>query len=80
MTYDIQHQPDQQRFVLLKAGHECVLEYRLSRQNIDFSHTYVPFRLRGQGLAEVLVEYGLEWARSQGYDIEASCWYVNKFL
>ena len=47
---------------------------------IDFTHTYVPFALRGQGLAERLVEVGLAWAKEQGYQIEASCWYVKKFL
>lgn len=76
----IEHQPDQQRFVLIKDGQECVLDYRLSGKQIDFTHTYVPFRLRGQGLAEVLVAAGLQWARAQGYELSASCWYVQKFL
>jgi len=40
----------------------------------------VPFRLRGKGLAEQLVEVGLAWAKEQGYDIKADCWYVAKFL
>lgn len=80
----IEHQPDNKRFVLRKGDKECTLEYRLVATsdvlNIDFTSTYVPFALRGQGLAEQLVEVGLAWAKEQGYEIEASCWYVKKFL
>ena len=74
------HQAEQQRFIIEQDGHECVLDYVLEGKQIDFTHTYVPFRLRGKGLAEELVKEGLAWAKSQGYDIQASCWYVRKFL
>jgi uncharacterized protein len=81
----IEHESDNNRFVLRKDDKECVLEYHLIPQqdevkSIDFSSTYVPFALRGQGLAEQLVEFGLAWAKEQGYQIEASCWYVKKFI
>jgi hypothetical protein len=74
------HQAEQQRFIIEQDGHECVLDYVVEGKQIDFTHTYVPFRLRGKGLAEELVKEGLAWAKSQGYDIQASCWYVRKFL
>ncbi|PIQ40506.1 MAG: GNAT family N-acetyltransferase [Thalassolituus sp. CG17_big_fil_post_rev_8_21_14_2_50_53_8] len=74
------HQAEQQRFVIEQDGHECVLDYVVEGKQIDFTHTYVPFRLRGKGLAEELVKEGLAWAKGQGYDIQASCWYVRKFL
>jgi predicted GNAT family acetyltransferase len=76
----IEHQPDKQRFILCKDDHECVLDYVVQGNHVDFTHTYVPFRLRGQGLAELLVEEGLKWAREQQLNIDASCWYVKKFL
>ena len=78
---DIDHQPDRSRFVSLVDGQEAILEYRLMPRNgIDFSYTYVPESLRGRGIAEKLVRTGLAWAREQGYEIEASCWYVRRFL
>lgn len=85
---DIHHSPEQQKFTLAVAGTEAVLEYRLlpsasedkQPATINFTHTYVPPELRGRGLAESLVRHGLKWARAQGYQIRASCWYVNKFL
>lgn len=83
---NIEHQVASSRFILAKAGQECVLDYKVSKSTkpeslvIDFASTYVPFSLRGQGLAEQLVSTGLAWAKKQGYQIEASCWYVKKFL
>ena len=76
----VEHQHDKQRFVIPVDGHEAVLEYRLDGQHIDFSRTFVPDELRGKGLAERLVRHGLKWAKAQDYEIEASCWYVQKFL
>lgn len=76
----IEHQQQQQRFVLTKDGNECLLEYVLNGNQVDFTHTYVPFALRGQGLAEVIVKEGLAWAQAQGLSVAASCSYVQKFL
>ena len=76
----IEHQAEQSRFVLLKDGHECVLDYLVTGKDINFTHTYVPFALRGQGLAELLVKEGLAWANTQGYTLHASCSYVQRFL
>ena len=76
----VEHQQDKQRFVIPVDGHEALLEYRLNGQHIDFNRTFVPDELRGKGLAERLVRNGLKWAKAQDYEIEASCWYVQKFL
>ena len=78
---DIVHQPEHNRFVVEVDGQQALLEYRLlADQRIDFSYTFVPPLLRGQGIAEKLVRTGLAWARGQAYDMQASCWYVQRFL
>jgi len=78
---DIQHETGRQCFVLHVEGGEAVLEYRLLAGNgINFTHTYVPPALRGRGIAEKLVRTGLSWAREQEYEIQASCWYVQRFI
>lgn len=78
---DVQHYPDQHKFVIELQGDNAILEYRLlDAQSVDFTSTYVPFRQRGKGHAEALVEAGLTWARAQNLNIQASCWYVDKFL
>ena len=75
------HQPEQHRFVAQLDGQEAVLDYKLLPDNgIDFTRTFVPEALRGQGVAEKLVRTGIAWARAQGYDLQASCWYVKRFL
>jgi predicted GNAT family acetyltransferase len=80
----VDHQIEKNRFVIAKESYECVLDYTLveypENSVIDFTHTYVPFALRGQKLADQLVEAGLVWAKEQGYHIEASCSYVKNFL
>lgn len=80
----VTHQPEQNRFSLAAGNSEAVLQYRLFRENnnamIDFTHTFVPPEFRGKGLAEKLVREGLKWARDEGFGIQASCWYVARFL
>lgn len=77
----VQHQAGQQRFVVQTDTQESVLEYRLLPGNVvDFSRTFVPEGLRGRGIAEKLVRTGLAWAREQGFELQASCWYVQRFI
>lgn len=85
MKDDIHHDRQKQSFTLTLDGDTAVLDYRLysaagEPPAVDFTHTYVPPALRGRGLAEALVRHGLAWAKQEGYNIQASCWYVAKFL
>ena len=76
-----EHQPQQHRFVTQLDGQKAVLEYKLLPGNgVDFTRTFVPEALRGQGVAEKLVRTAITWAREQGYEMQASCWYVTRFL
>lgn len=81
---EVQHQAQEHKFVIHQDGSEAVLAYRIDlagkSPRVDFYSTYVPPEFRGQGLAEKLVRTGLKWAREQGFQIQASCWYVAKFL
>ena len=78
---DVQHDAEQQRFVLELEVDEAVLEYQwLSDNSVNFSRTYVPFHARGKGYAEELVRVGLGWAKQQQLSVAASCWYVKQHL
>ena len=77
---EVVHEPHRRRFVAVLDGHESVVDYCLSEQEVDFSHTFVPDALRGRGIAEKLVREALAWARQEDYQIQASCWYVQQFL
>ncbi|MDO8910019.1 MAG: GNAT family N-acetyltransferase [Pseudohongiella sp.] len=74
------HHPERSCFTIDSDGVESVLQYQLHGTEVDFTRTYVPTELRGKGLAEKLVRTGLEWAKSEGLNIHASCWYAAKFL
>lgn len=76
----IEHQAAAQRFVLTQDGASALLTYQLQGQQIDFNHTFVPPEFRGKGLAAELVKHGLAWANAQGYQISASCSYVQRFI
>jgi len=76
----VKHQPEKNRFVWVEDNLESVLEYEVTGSSIDFTRTYVPNELRGRKIAETLVYAGLEWARSNDYQLSASCWYVDKFI
>jgi len=81
----IEHHPQRHCFTVDTEGKESILQYRLlnpdsDRPGVDFTRTYVPGELRGQGIAEALVRRGLTWARAHELEIQASCWYVQKFL
>lgn len=78
---NIVHQPEHARFITVIDDQQARLDYELMpRHGINFTFTFVPQSLRGQGIAEKLVRTGLAWACEQGYQIEASCWYVRRFL
>ncbi len=82
---EVQHLSGQHKFVIQEEGsEEAVLAYRLLNQGdkpaVNFYSTYVPPAFRGKGHAEKLVRCGLAWAKEQGLLIEASCWYVAKFI
>lgn len=76
----VQHQPEQQRFIIPLGEDLAILEYQLSADQVDFTHTWVPPEHRGGNHARLLVRDGLDWARSEQLNITASCWYVAKFL
>ena len=81
---EVIHLSDESRFVINLDGAQAVLAYELMDEgngpSCNFNNTYVPPELRGKGLAEKLVRHGLQWAKTADYKIEASCWYVQKFL
>jgi hypothetical protein len=77
---EVEHQPEQNRFVINVEQDAAVLDYIQEGSDIDFTRTYVPHSLRGRGYAEKLVHAGLAWAREHSMEIQASCWYVQKYL
>ncbi|WP_445428341.1 GNAT family N-acetyltransferase [Alishewanella sp. HL-SH05] len=76
----IKHLASEQRFTLTLADASAQLDYHVNGKVINFHHTFVPPAFRGKGLAEKLVRHALQWAQTEGYDIQASCSFVQRFL
>jgi len=53
------------RFELERDGEVAYLEYSLSGNILELTHTEVPKKLRHMGLASSLAENALDWARAQ---------------
>ncbi len=59
----------------------AIIEWRyVAEKVIDVNHTFVSESLRGQGIAQKLVEAVLELARQDNLKIIPSCSYVDKYL
>ena len=83
MNISISHHPEDQAFYAAVDGRETdsELAYSLPEPDLmDFTHTFVPDDLRGQGIADHLIKYGLEFARDHHYHIKATCAAVALYL
>lgn len=74
------HDPVRQAFVLALAGAEALCAYRRDGPWLVLHHTEVPPALQGRGLAAVLVQAALDWARAQGLAVRPTCSYVAAYM
>ncbi|WP_161888413.1 GNAT family N-acetyltransferase [Pontibacter russatus] len=81
MDLDIIHDEEDLRFYAVIAGDEAELTYTYPESGVmDFDHTFVPEGGRGKGYADRLVQSGLDYARSQNYQVVPSCPVVGAFI
>lgn len=78
---EIRHDPDRERFTAAVDSREATLSYRrVDDRTLDYTSTFVPPELRGQGVGERLVLHALDHAREQGQKVIPTCWFVAKML
>ncbi len=84
--HEVIHDDADQRY-LIRVGeqrhsdNEVVLRYHMRDANtIDFTSTFTPSGLRGQGLARKVVEHALDEAEAKNLTIIPTCWYVEKIV
>lgn len=81
MDIHIDHNLQDQTFYAQVNEEEAELAYSLPEEDIiDFTHTYVPESLRGQGIGEQLVEAGFAYAKENRLKIVATCRFVAAFV
>ena len=54
------------------------LEYKKNGNVLDFEHTIVSDKLKGQGVAQKLLDEAVNYARKNNFKVQAVCSYVVK--
>ncbi len=67
------------RFVLNVNGEDVYVMYAENKSEIEFYSTYTPPKLRGKGLAAIVVKAAFDYAKEKNLNVIAGCWYVRKF-
>ncbi|QHL87323.1 GNAT family N-acetyltransferase [Nibribacter ruber] len=82
MTLDIKHDKENQQFTAFLEDQEIgELAYALPEDGVmDFQHTFIEQEYRGKGLADQLIQHGLDHAKNNGFKIVATCTAVAKYL
>lgn len=80
-TFAVRHDEQAHQFEVVHEGTRAYLAYMdLGKQTLDFYRTFVPVELRGLGIAAVLTQSALIYARERGYTVIPSCSYVERYL
>ena len=81
MNHTIEHDTKYQQFTLAIGDEEAELAYATPTDKVlDFTHTYVPEQARGQGISNLLITEGLNYADKNGYQVIATCPAVDTFI
>lgn len=77
----VDHQQDQERFVVRMDSGEAELSYLESEGRVlDLVHTFVPPEGRGQGIGDALVRGAIDYAKANDYRLRPSCPFVRNWL
>jgi uncharacterized protein len=78
---EVTHDIPGKRFVAQFPEGKGELTYeRVGTGTMDFQHTRVDGSLRGRGVADALVRAAMDYARSEGFKVIATCAYTQKWL
>ena len=80
MDIEVIHDKNRERFVAEIEGYEAYASYSLQDNILKLYSTFTPHHLRGQGIAETIVEHVFNYARENNLKVEPACSYVQTFL
>jgi hypothetical protein len=76
----IEHQPDRQRFAINVDDHEAELDYERDGDVLVITHTGVPAAIGGRGIAGLLVQAAVDFARANGLRVRPACSYAASWM
>ena len=74
------HLPERQRFEIDLGGGVAEIDYKISGDTITMVHTGVPPAYQGQGIAVIITEFALDWAKANGYKVNPLCSYIRTYI
>jgi predicted GNAT family acetyltransferase len=80
MSLEVHNDETARKFYVTVDGQEAVIEYVKTGDVYDLQHTFVPEEMRGEGVAEQLVQGALDQIRSQRAKFRPTCPYIQSFL
>jgi len=81
MDININHDKEAQEFTAQLEDDQAELAYSLPGDDvIDFQHTFVPEEFRNEGVANQLIQTGLDYAKEQNFKVIASCPAVSAYV
>ncbi|MFA0922935.1 GNAT family N-acetyltransferase [Xanthomonas fragariae] len=79
-TVHAEHDPNQQQFTVDTDGQHAELAYRREGERMTIAHTHVPDAIGGRGIAAVLVEAALNYAREADLKVVPACSYAEAYV
>lgn len=80
MDIEVQHDKKNERFVAEIEGYEAYLSYNVFDDIIDLTYAYTPPEIRGKGIAKIVVEYALNYAKTNNLKVIPTCSYVQAIV
>jgi len=80
MTAQVTDNPSRQRYELQAEGGLALAYYEPRGDALVFTHTIVPEKLRGVGIASALIKGAIADVRRRGLKLVAQCPFVARYI
>ncbi len=77
---EVKHDAAAHRFIAEVEGERAVLDYTISGDLMTITHTGVPPRIGGRGIAGDLMRAALQTARTLGWKVLPACSYAARYI
>ena len=79
--FEIVQNEDARQFELVVDKHKAKVSYvMLSPTSIIFTHTMVPFSMKGQGIASAMAKHVLDYARENNLNVIPQCPFIRSYI
>jgi len=80
MEYDVIHNEEKSRFETKVEGLISLVDYKRKDNTFLVTHTEVPIKLEGRGIAAALTKALLDYVRNNGFKVRPICPYTKVYI